>query len=179
MATVTPPTNFTVAMRTIEKESLSLGGSTNITVDISSNIGQALSLHEIIPAGWNLTRIIDDVDAFKSSTDEWIWFNITPGINKTVVYRLTAPGNASIGTYHVNGTISSSSGVIAVVQGDNTITLDIIAFYRRLGSDSDKVETTDVLSAMEDWNKNTVPAGFERAITTQEVLALIDEWLVS
>ncbi len=179
VTTVTPPTNVTIAIRTIEKESLHLGESTNITVDISSNISQALNLREIIPAGWNLTRVTDDADAFKSSTNEWIWFDVKPGIHRTVIYRLTAPDNASIGTYHNNGTISSSTGVIAVVTGDNTITLDIIAFYRRLGSDSDKVETTDVLTAVEDWRNNTVPAGFERAITTQEVLALIEEWIVS
>jgi hypothetical protein len=41
------------------------------------------------------------------------------------------------------------------------------------------VETTDVLTAVEDWKNNKVPAGFERAITTQELLGLIDEWLVS
>jgi uncharacterized protein (TIGR03118 family) len=175
-----PPVQSGVnAMREIQSESLRIGKSTNITVDISSNMSQALSLHEIIPAGWNLTRISDDADAFKSNTDEWIWFNVSPGINKTVIYRLTAPDNASIGAYHINGTISSSSGVIAVVQGDNTITLDIIAFYRRLGSDTNRVETTDVLTAAEDWRNNIVPAGFERAITTQELLALIDEWIRS
>jgi endonuclease/exonuclease/phosphatase family metal-dependent hydrolase len=120
---VTPPANVTVtnAVRIIEKESLNPGESTNITVDISSNVSQTLSLHEIIPAGWNLRRISDDADAFKSSTNEWIWFNVSPGINKTVIYRLTAQDNASIGTYHINGTISSASGVIAVVQGDNNI----------------------------------------------------------
>ncbi|MCX9027073.1 MAG: ammonia-forming cytochrome c nitrite reductase subunit c552 [Candidatus Methanoperedens sp.] len=171
------PPNGTIAVRMIEKGSLLLGESTNITVDISSNMSQALALHEIIPAGWNLTRISDDADAFKNSTSESIWFNVTPGINKTVIYRLTAPDNASIGTYHINGTISSASGVIAVVQGDNTITLDIKAFYRRLGSDTNRVETMDVLTAAEDWRNNNAPAGFEQAITTQEFLSLIDEWM--
>ena len=174
---VTPPVNVTKAVRIIEKESLIPGGSTNITVDISSNISQALSLHEITPAGWNLIRISDDADAFKNSTSESIWFNVSPGINKTVIYRLTAPDNTSIGTYHINGTISSASGVIAVVQGDNTITLDIKAFYRRLGNDTNKVETMDVLTAAEDWRNNKAPAGFEHAITTQEFLSLIDEWM--
>ena len=55
--------------------------------------------------------------------------------------------------------------MIAVVQGDNTITLDIKAFYRRLGSDTNRVETTNVLTAAEDWRNNKVPAGFEQAIT--------------
>jgi hypothetical protein len=102
---------------------------------------------------------------------------VSPVINKTVIYRLTAPDNASIGTYHINGTISSASGVIAVVQGDNTITLDIKAFYRKLGSDTDRVETTDVLTAAEDWRNNIAPAGFERAIKKQELFVLIDEWI--
>src|SRR5659263_573795 len=121
---VTPPVNVTEAFRIIEKESLHPGESTNITVDISSNISQAMSLHEIIPAGWDLIRISDDADAFKNSTSESIWSNVSPGINKTVIYRLTAPDNASIGTYHINGTISGANGVIAVVQGDNTIILN-------------------------------------------------------
>src|SRR3990172_7850849 len=165
------------AVRTIEKEALRSGESTNVTVNISSATSQALSLQEIIPAGWNLTRISDDADAFKNSTNEWIWFSVTPGVNKTAVYRLTAPGNATIGTYYINGTVSNSSGVIAVVQGDNTITLDIQAYYRRLGSDPNRVETTDVLTAIDDWKNSRAPAGFERPITTQELLALIDEWL--
>ena len=120
---VTPPANVTNAVRMIEKKSIRPGESTNITVDITSNMSQALSLHEIIPAEWNLTRISDDADTFKSNTSEWIWFNVTPGINKTVIYRLTAPDNVSIGTFYINGTINSSSGVIAVVLSDNTITL--------------------------------------------------------
>jgi|GEM_PF-111499 len=176
---VTPPANVTKAVRIIEKESLRPGESTNITVDISSNMSQALALHEIIPAGWNLTRISDDADAFKNSTSESIWFNVSPGINKTVIYRLTAPDNASIGTYHINGTISSASGVIATVGGNNIITLDmldIIAFYRRLGSETDRVETTDVLTAADDWRTGTAPTGFARPITSSELSDLIKEW---
>jgi plastocyanin len=176
---VLPPANVTKAVRIIEKESLRMGESTNITVDISSNMSQALALHEIIPAGWNLTRISDDADAFKNSTSESIWFNVSPGINKTVIYRLTAPDNASIGTYHINGTISSASGVIATVGGNNIIildTLDIIAFYRRLGSETDRVETTDVLTAADDWRTGTAPAGFARPITSSELSDLIKEW---
>ncbi|MDL5502556.1 MAG: hypothetical protein QSU88_05000, partial [Candidatus Methanoperedens sp.] len=71
-------------MRTIDKESLRFGESANVTVNISSSTGQAISLQEVIPAGWNLTKISDDADAFKNSTNEWIWFNVTPGVNKIV-----------------------------------------------------------------------------------------------
>jgi|SRR5659263_160269 len=176
---VPPQPSVVNATRQIEKASLRPGESTNITIRISSNMNKALALQELIPGGWNLTRISGDADAFNSRTSEWIWFNVSPGINKTVIYRLTAPDNASTGTYHINGTISSKSGVIAVVQGDNSITFDITAFYRRLGSDTNRVETTDVLTATDDWRNKIAPAGFERAITTQELLALIDEWVSS
>ncbi len=101
---------------------------------------------------------------------------MTPGIIKTVIYTITAPTDAAIGTYYINGTISNSSGVIAVVGGNNIITLDILAYYRGLGSDPDTVETTDLLKAMDDWRNGMAPAGFVKPITKQELLALINEW---
>ncbi len=164
------------ATREIEKESLRLGESTNITVRISSNMIQALALQETIPPGWNLTRISDDADGFKDSTNEWVWSKMTPRVTKTVIYEITAPASAPIGTYYIEGTISNSSGVIAVVAGDTTITLDIFAYYRRLGSNPDRVETMDLLKAMDDWRSGTVPVGFARTITGQEILTLIKEW---
>ena len=167
------------ATRQIEKESLSPGESTNITIRISGIMSNALVLQELIPAGWNLSRISDDADGFKSSTNEWIWFNISPGINKTVIYKITKPSDAANATYYINGTISASSGMISIVGGNNMITLDISAYYRRLGSDPGRVETRDVLKAMDDLRSKTPPAGFSRPITILEVSALINEWVIS
>lgn len=167
------------AKREIEKEALSQGESTNITIRINSNVIQALALKEVIPAGWNFTRISDDADGFKNSTNEWVWSNVTPGITKTVIYAITAPTGATIGTYYINGTISNSGGVIAIVGGKNIITLDILAYYRGLGSDPNKVETTDLLKAMDDWRSKTVPVGFTNPITNQELSALINEWVMT
>jgi len=164
------------ATREIEKESLSPGESTNISVTISSDVIQALVLQESIPAGWKLTRISDDVDGFKNSTNEWAWSNVTPGIAKTVAYSIASPIDASLGTYYINGTISNSSGIVAV-GGNNIITLDILTYYRKLGSDPDRVETTDLLKAMDDWRTGTAPAGFANPITLPELSALIDEWV--
>jgi Carboxypeptidase regulatory-like domain len=170
------------AEREIKKQSLSQGESTNITIRINTNIIQALALKEVIPAGWNFTRISDDADDFRNSTNEWIWSNVTPGITKTVIYAITAPTDATIGTYYINGTIKNSSGIIAVVGGNNIITLelmpelDILAYYRGLGSDPDRVETTDLLKAMDDRRSKTVPAGFANPITNQELSVLINEW---
>lgn len=164
------------ATRAIEKESLRLGESTNITIRINSNVIQALALQEYIPAGWNLTIISDDADDFNSNTNEWVWLNMTPGITRKVIYSITAPVDASIGTYYINGTISNSSGVIAIVGENNMITLDIFKYYRRLGSNPDILETTDLLKAIDDWGSGMAPVGFARPVTYNELNALIDEW---
>jgi len=171
--------------RKIEKYSLRQGESTNITIRINSNVIQALALKEVLTAGWNLTRISDDANGFKNGTNEWGWSNLTPGITKTVIYAITAPTDVTLGTYYINGTISNSSGVIAVVGGNNIITLElmpelnILAYYRGLGSDPDKVETGDLLKAKDDWRSKTVPAGFANPITNQGLSALINEWIMS
>jgi hypothetical protein len=92
---------------------------------------------------------------------------------------ITAPKDATIGTYYINGTISNSSGLIANVGGNNAITLDILAYYRGLGNDPDRVETTDLLKAMDDWRSKKVPTGFAHPITILELSALINEWTLS
>jgi N-acetylneuraminic acid mutarotase len=176
--------NFTIASdvptlnatREIEKESIRLGESTNITIRINSNVIQALSLQESIPAGWNFTIISDDADNFNNNSKEWVWLNVTPGITKTVIYTITAPAGTSIGTYYINGTISNSTGVIAIVGENNMITLDIFEYYRRLGSHTDKLETSDLLKTIDDWGSGTAPVGFARPVTYKELNALINEW---
>ena len=84
-----------------------------------------------------------------------------------------------MGTYYINGTVSNSRGVIAIVGGGTIITLDILTYYRRLGSNPDTVETMDLLKAMDDWRSGTAPVGFARPITKQELLALTKEWATS
>lgn len=167
------------AVRKIEPESLRQGQSANITIKINGNVTQALALQEFVPVGWTVKRISDDADEFKNITNEWVWSNVTPGTTKTAVYSITPAANTTIGTYYFNGTISNSSGVIAIVGGNNKIVLDIFSYYRRLGSDPNKVETRDLLRAMDDRRTRTVPAGFADPITNNELLVLIDEWLLS
>lgn len=61
---------------------------------------------------------------------------MTQRITKTVIYSITVPSDAVIGTFYINGIIVNSSGVIAVVGGNNMITLDtldIYGYYRSLG----------------------------------------------
>lgn len=166
-------------MRKIQVESLRLGGTTNVTVSITSDTDESLVLKEVIPKGWKFTRISDDADGFKNKSREWAWANVTPGVAKNVKYSITAPANADIGTYYINGTITNPAGEISIVGGDNMITLDILAYYRRLGSDPDSVETRDMLKAMDDWRKGKKPPGFDRSLNMQELAELIDEWINS
>ncbi|MCK5660657.1 MAG: hypothetical protein KAH86_04795, partial [Methanosarcinales archaeon] len=105
------------ASRDIENQNLVAGGSTNVTVTIN-NVSQALSLMETGSFGWGLVRIYDDANSFRSSTNEWVWFDVG---NKTVTYRVAVPSDAIPGTYNINGNISNSSGIIAGVAGENTI----------------------------------------------------------
>lgn len=167
------------AERKINVESLRLGRSTNITILINSNENQSFVLQEFIPLGWNLTRISDDADGFKNSSNEWAWLNVSSGTTKTLTYMLASPDDADIGTYYINGTIATQNGEIEVIEGNNTITLDIFSYYRRLGSDPEKLETTDLLKAMDDWRSGTMPPGFARQIMTWELTDLVNEWAMS
>ncbi len=171
----TMPTGVS-ATREIEKESLRFGESTNITVRINSDVIQALVLQESVPPGWNLKRISDDAQGFKNNSNEWVWYNVSPGVTKTVIYQLTNSTGVDIGTYYINGTIGNKDGIIADVSGDNMITLEINTYYRRLGKYDDRVETRDLLKAMDDLRSRIAPVGFARPITIKELSALIDEW---
>ncbi|HMB44199.1 MAG TPA: SdrD B-like domain-containing protein, partial [Candidatus Methanoperedens sp.] len=161
------------ATREIENESLRPDESTTITVSIAGN-ANALALHEIPPEGWNVTRGTDNAEVFKNSTNEWVWKSMKA--NKTVTYTLTAPGNISIGTYQIEGTIRNANGILANVEGDNSVKIDILEFYRRLGNDPAVVETIDILRAFDDFRNNIVPQGFNRPLSAEEVDEPVNEW---
>lgn len=165
------------AMREIDSQFIGPGDSTNVTVNISSDMTQALVLQEAIPEGWNLTRISDDADSFRTNNlNEWLWINVTSGVNKTVVYKLTAPSNASIGDYSINGSIVNSTGMVTTVGGSNTVSISIIGYYKKLGDNPNKIDTSDVLKAIEDWRGAVTPDGLTRSITGEELAAMLDAW---
>ena len=176
-----PPPVGVMAIRTIENMSLDPSESTMVMVNFSTNMTQALSLREIIPEGWNLTRVTDDADSFKDggTNNEWLFVNVTPDMTKTVIYKLTVPANVSIGKYFINGTLISSQGVIATVDGNAMISVDIVGHYTRLGNNPNKVETLDALKAIEDWRNGVKPDGFPSAPTHDDVLTLITDWAMS
>jgi len=164
------------AKRKIESKSIVPGESTNITISISGN-ANALALHEIPPKGWNITRGTDNADVFKNSTIEWVWKN--KEATKTVTYTLTAPANISIGTYKIKGTIINSKGNLVKVTGDNSVKIDILEYYRRLGNDPGVIETKDLLRAFDDFRNKIVPQGFNRPLSAAEVAKLVKEWINS
>ncbi len=111
------------AERSVENNALMAGNSTNITVVIQNDDKQrSLSLQEIIPSGWNLTKISDDATDFKASTNEWIWIKIEDNTAKTVIYQLTVPSTAASGVYNINGNITTDGNSTSIT-GDNSITV--------------------------------------------------------
>jgi len=164
------------AIRTIENKSILPGESTIITVNITGT-ANALAFHEIPPKGWNVTRGTDNADVFKNSTIEWVWKNM--GANKTVTYTLTSPSNISIGTYEIEGTIIDAKGTLVNVTGDNSVKIDILEVYRRLGDDPIVIETMDLLKAFDDFRNNIIPEGFNRPLSAAEVDDLVNEWINS
>jgi len=111
------------ASRDIEDQNLVAGGSTKVMVTMINNVTQALSLMETLPTGWTLTPVLDDADAFKNSTNEWIWFDAGAGVTKVVIYQLDVPLTTIPGTYNIIGNITNSSGTIASVFGGNSINI--------------------------------------------------------
>ena len=136
-----------IAIRDIDKQTLAPGESTNVTVTITNNVAQSLSLDEDIPEGWSLTRVSDDANAYKPSTNEWVWFSVGAGETKTVIYRLTVPDNASEGDYSIVGRISNASGVIDAVKGDDIITVVQDILHITITTDKTEYTTGDIILA--------------------------------
>ena len=53
---------------------------------------------------------------------------------------------------------------------------DMLTYYRGLGTNPNVVETTDLLTAANDWRDNIIPPGFYASITTSQLLTLANEW---
>jgi uncharacterized membrane protein len=143
-------TGTATATRSIAVTTLMPGGSTEVTVEFTSLLGEtkAFALQETIPAGWTLTQGTDDANAFQESSNTWVWFSVAAGATKTVTYSLTA--GAAEGTYNVTGTVTAD-GVSNVVGGDHTVTVatfDPIMYDTDSSGDLSKAE---VLAAVLDY----------------------------
>jgi hypothetical protein len=102
-----------------------------------------------------------------------------------IIIKATAVGSSGTSGITISNVKISSSDAQPVPQvvynGSITINgpvreTDILAYYRNLGNDPYYVETTDLLKAVDDWSKDVAPQGFNSPITTQQLLALKEEW---
>ena len=180
-----PPSSLVGANRIIDKMTLTAGSETGITVTLKNDgVVRAFSLKEIMPSTpsvWTITRVSDNANEFKASTNEWAWLAVASNAVKTVKYNVKVPPSTKPGTYYLSGYMKASE-VSIDVKGDNTINIvqgDIIAYYRGLNKYPNVVETADLLRAADDWIGNIVPPGFSASITTQQLLTLSEEWRVS
>lgn len=91
---------------------------------------------------------------------------------------MTVPSSTKPGLYNIDGYITTSGDTVRVLGSDTiSVTLgDILSYYRELGLDPKKLETSDLLKASDDWRGGTIPQGYPASITTSQLLALADEW---
>jgi parallel beta-helix repeat protein len=88
------------------------------------------------------------------------------------------PGSDGIGDipYNISGGAGAKDRYPIMRENGWISTCDILSYYRGLGDDPIIVETTDLLKAADDWSNNIIPPGCDSSITTQQLLALADEW---
>ena len=144
----------------------------------------------------NITSFSPAASTVKNTVGEKRTFSITTNQTANLVWSLNSAlvqtnsgvtqGNyinasASPGTWIVTSIVSNANGGaiqywVWVVEPIPTSTLNILAYYRGLGDDPDRVESSDILKATNDWINKTVPSGFAESITYQELLTLIYQW---
>lgn len=115
--------------RTIKNDTVHTGDVVKVIVEIQNdNVSRSLSLQETIPSGWELTRNDDDADTFKPNSKEWVWIGMSRGSPHVVLYNITIPSDANVGTYNISGNITTNatgnnSTIKIPVSGDNKITI--------------------------------------------------------
>jgi hypothetical protein len=109
------------AQRTIEKNVLTAGSGTNVTVYLQNdNTSPLVLLKESIPSDWSLINISDDGSSFKAG--EWIWPpTIGNNSDKIVKYGINVPSGTTPGTYTINGNVTAGVNTTIKVTGDLTI----------------------------------------------------------
>jgi len=158
------------ASRTITAQSIMPGGSTAVTVTITSLLGEAKSfrLTETLPTGWTVEEVDSDGATFNPSENIWWWPRVEASEQKIVIYSLTAPAGVAEGTYDVTGTVTAD-GVSNVVGGDDTVT---VATFDVLMYDTEEpfgeLSKTEVLDAVLDYFEDPP------LLTKAQVIAVLD-----
>jgi hypothetical protein len=159
--------------RTIEKNVLTAGNGTDVTVIIRiDNIQQSLSIKESIP-GWSLTRISDDADQFKATTNEWLWIKVENNTVKTVKYRLTVPPNTTSGVYTINGIITTSNGTTSIPTGTIQVTSSSGSGSSSSGSSGDSTYPTTTATPKK--NETNVTATPTETFTAQPTATVAEQ----
>jgi hypothetical protein len=137
------------------------------------------------PAASLVKNTVGEKRTFSISTDQtanivWSLNNALVQTDNSVIHANYVNASASSGTWTVTSIVNNANGSavktwVWVVEPAST--LDILAYYRGLGDDPNKVEYADIQKAIDDWISKTVPAGFADSITYQELLTLIYQWL--
>jgi hypothetical protein len=161
------------ADRTIEKNVLTAGSETYVTVIIKNDNTQPLAvLEESIPPGWNLTRISDDAYDFKTATNEWVWYGGN-NTDKNVKYKINIPSGTAPGTYMINGKIKTSNTTINVT-GYNTI--KVSGSVSGVSSSGSSVDGTPTITPVKSAN---VTASQTETVTAQPTVTLAKQTSVA
>ncbi|KAB2946431.1 MAG: hypothetical protein OI860_00195 (plasmid) [Candidatus Methanoperedens sp.] len=167
-----------------------------ITINATEESHQTPSIDGSSIGGPYITSFNPSTSIVKNNVGEKRTFSVTTNQTANLVWSLNSAlvqtnsgvtqGNyinasASPGTWIVTSIVSNANGGaiqywVWVVEPIPTSTLNILAYYRGLGDDPDRVESSDILKATNDWMNKTVPAGFTESITYQELLTLIYQW---
>jgi hypothetical protein len=134
----------------------------NVTVNVTDNfdLTQAVGI-----LWWNetetesMTKIM-----YALNNKSQFYFNKTNLANGDYTYKVYANDTA--------GNMNVSETRVVTVNKTGTI----LDYYRSLGEDPNKVETTDLLKAADDWREDVIPPGFTEPLTTTQLLQLADEW---
>jgi hypothetical protein len=94
-------------------------------------------------------------------------------VNNPHLIRIPVPAGIYKFVIHAVDTAGNENAALADVEVAGQ---GILWYYRALGNNPNVVETTDLLKAADDWSNNIAPQGFTSPITTQQLLALADEW---
>lgn len=73
----------------------------------------------------------------------------------------------------LNYSVNLMADVIYTMLSQNR---DILSYYRGLGLYPNIVETSDLLTAADNWRSNVVPPGFSVPVNTVQLLTLANEW---
>jgi len=117
--------------RTISPTTVAPGDTFTVTVDVDiTGTVYGPLLNESLPAGWTITEVDNAGAAHTTGTTKWLWSGAQT-TDKTVIYNVTVPTDATPGSYPVTGTVLATVAGETIgpftVTGDDRVTVDAIS----------------------------------------------------